>query len=112
MEISEDNRHNVASISDNGTGIENVIIWIGCKIGDIPVIKVSNNPEDLTGSDVFSIDLINYNILGKVNTQFIKKDTLDKIKMFIDKNKSHIVKYTNEEIFTDELVDELVKFDN
>ena len=41
------NRHNIASISERGTGIENLILWIGCKLSERPVIKVSNNPEDV-----------------------------------------------------------------
>jgi len=103
-------RHNIASISDNGTGIENLILWIGCKLNERPVIKVSNNPEDLTGSDLFSIDVENFNIIGLRNKSFITDEVLENIISFIRVNKSLIIKFTNEEIFTDQLVDELLPY--
>jgi hypothetical protein len=103
-------RHNVASISDNGTGIKNLILWIGCKSNEQPVVKVSNNPEDLSGNNLFSIDVENFNIVGTPDKSFINEETLNRIKQFIIKNKTLIIKYTNEEIFTDELVDKLVPY--
>ena len=103
-------KHNIASISDNGTGIKGVIVWIGCKLGGNPVVKVSNNPEDLSGRDLFSISVDNFDIIGVTNKSFIDGETIDKIISFITKNKSLIIKFTNEEIFVDELVDELVPY--
>jgi hypothetical protein len=104
------NRHNIASISERGTGIENLILWIGCKLSERPVIKVSNNPEDLTGNDLFSIDVENFNIVGLRNKSFITDEVLENIISFIRVNKSLIIKFTNEEIFTDQLVDELLPY--
>lgn len=109
-------KHNIASISDNGTGIKGVIVWIGgSKIDDNSgtssiVLRVSNNPEDLTGRDLFSISVDNFDIIGVPNKYFIDVETIDKIISFITKNKSLIIKFTNEEIFVDELVDELVPY--
>lgn len=109
-------KHNIASISDNGTGIKGVIVWIGgSKIDDNSgtssiVLRVSNNPEDLTGRDLFSISVDNFDIIGVTNKSFIDVETIDKIISFITKNKSLIIKFTNEEIFVDELVDELVPY--
>jgi hypothetical protein len=103
-------RHNIASISDNCSGIENLILWIGCKLGGKPVVKISNNPEDLSGHDLFSISLDNFDIIGVPNKSFIDVETIDNIISFITKNKSLIIKFTNEEIFVDELVDELVPY--
>lgn len=104
-------RNNIASISDNGSGIKGVIIWIGGeKINDSPVVRVSNNPEDLSGKDLFSIKVDNYEVIGSPNKYFINEDVIDKIISFIKRNKSSIIKFTNEEIFVDELVDELVPF--
>lgn len=100
-------KHNIASISDNCSGIENLILWIGCKLGGKPVVKVSNNPEDLSGQDLFSISVDNFDIIG---VPIIDGETIDKIISFITKNKSLIIKFTNEEIFVDELVDELVPY--
>ena len=109
-------KHNIASISDNGTGIKGVIVWIGgSKIDDNSgtsgiVLRVSNNPEDLSGRDLFSISVDNFDIIGVPNKSFIDGETIDKIISFITKNKSLIIKFTNEEIFVDELVDELVPY--
>jgi hypothetical protein len=100
-------KHNIASISDNCSGIEKLILWIGCKLGGKPVVKVSNNPEDLSGQNLFSISVDNFDIIGVPN---IDRETIDKIISFITKNKSLIIKFTNEEIFVDELVDELVPY--
>ena len=79
-------------------------------MGGNPVVKVSNNPEDLSGRDLFSISVDNFDIIGVPNKYFIDGETIDKIISFITKNKSLIIKFTNEEIFVDELVDELVPY--
>ena len=105
-------KHNIASISDNGTGIEGVIVWIGgSKINNNIVLRVSNNPEDLSGKDLFSINIDNSQIIGFPNKSFIDEEKINKIISFINKNKSLIIKFTNEEIFVDELVDELVPYE-
>ena len=105
-------KHNIASISDNGTGIEGVIVWIGgSKINNNIVLRVSNNPEDLSGKDLFSINIDNFQIFGFLNKSFIDEEKINKIISFINKNKSLIIKFTNEEIFVDELVDELVPYE-
>jgi len=108
--LTKNDRYNIASISDNGTGIENLILWIGCVLNNKPVIKISNNPEDLSGNDLFTIDIENFNIIGTPNSKFITTEYINNIIKFIIKNKSLIVKFTNEEIFTDQLVDELVPY--
>lgn len=114
--LTDIDKHNIASISDNGTGIKGVIVWIGgSKIDDNSgtssiVLRVSNNPEDLSGRDLFSISVDNFDIIGVTNKSFIDGETIDKIISFITKNKSLIIKFTNEEIFVDELVDELVPY--
>ncbi len=104
-------KHNIASISDNGTGIEGIIVWIGgSKINNNIVLRVSNKPEDLSGKDLFSINIDNFQIIGFPNKSFIDEEKINKIISFINKNKSLIIKFTNEEIFVDELVDELVPY--
>jgi hypothetical protein len=112
QDLTSIDKDNVASISDNGTGIKSLILWIGCKVNNRPIIKVSNNPEDLTGKNLFSIDIETNHIIGKINKEFINQDILDKIISFININKSLIIKYTNEEIFTDELVDDLLPYNH
>ena len=75
------------------------------------VLRVSNNPEDLSGKDLFSINIDNSQIIGFPNKSFIDEEKINKIISFINKNKSLIIKFTNEEIFVDELVDELVPYE-
>jgi len=104
-------KHNIASISDNGTGIEGVIVWIGgSKIDGNIVLRVSNKPEDLSGVDLFSINVDNFRIIGSRNKSFITDGLLEDIISFIVVNKTLIIKFTNEEIFVDELVDKLLPY--
>ena len=104
-------KHNIASIPQGGTGIEGVIVWIGgSKIDGNIVLRVCNNLGDLSGNDLFSIDIENFGIIGGRNESFITGDVLEDIISFIVINKSLIIKFTNGEIFVDELVDKLLPY--
>jgi len=94
-----------------GHGIENIVIWIGPnKNYNKKIIKVSNVPNDYKGKDCFTILLPEFRIIGHINKNLITDDIIRKIKMFADKNLETINKYSNNEITSDVLCDELIKY--
>ena len=94
--ISEEERDEIASVGESGTGIKDVIIWFGPNPHTREVkVRVSNNPNDLSGNNIFSIILPKYTILGDINKDFITDDILNSIISYIELNKEIIYKYSD-----------------
>lgn len=98
----------MANIPGDRTGIIDVVIWIGPSHNGHR-IKISNIPNKADINDTFKITIPDYKIIGKVNSNFIDKDKLDNIKKFIKLNKELIIKYSNHEIFTTDLIENIKK---
>ena len=88
--------YEISSVGESATGIKDVIIWFGPNPHSRDVkIRVSNNPNDLIGNDIFSIILPKYNIIGDINKNFITDDVLKSIIDYIEINKDIIYDYSD-----------------
>ncbi|NJO70505.1 MAG: hypothetical protein HC830_15560 [Bacteroidetes bacterium] len=108
--LTEQELLEMASLSSKGTGLKQVILWVGPNpYGDEIRVKVNNVPNNLKNFDLFDIILPDYKISGEVNTNFITGDLLQQIIQFIDLNKEIITSFSKYEIDTIELVRNLKK---
>lgn len=108
--ITDDELMEMANISPNKTGIENVYIWIGPNpYSHWKRIKVSNVSWKFKKDDCFTLTIPDFKIIGEVNTKLINNDVLNQIKEFVNLNLKLINDYSDEIITTDELIDNLKK---
>ena len=77
-------REEVSSVGETATGIKDVILWFGPNPPSREVkVRVSNNPNDLTGDNIFSIILPKYNTIGDINKNLITDDILSSVISYI-----------------------------
>ena len=94
--LSTEERDEISSVGESATGIKNLILWFGPNPHSREVqVRVSNNPNDLSGNDIFSIIIPKYDIIGDVNNDFITDDILKSIISYIELNKDNIYKYSD-----------------
>jgi len=108
--ISNDELLELANISPNKTGIKDVVIWIGPN----PHfhgrrIKVSNTPNKFDKNDCFTITIPDFEIIGTPNKKLITKNIMKDIIKFVKLNMQIICDYSDEKIFTDDLIDQMKK---
>ncbi len=100
----------MANFTKKTTGIDDVVIWIGPNPPNHGRrIKVSNKPNSFDPYDTFTITIPDFNIIGEVNTKFIKEATLDNIYKFIEKNIQVIIEYSDRKISTEDLIERIKK---
>ena len=106
--LSEDELLEMANVTDESTGINDVVLWIGPNpTSHGKRIKVSNIPNKISSSDLFTITIPDMNIIGDVNSKFITKSKLDDIKKFITINLQLIEDYSEYKITTKRFLDNL-----
>jgi len=106
--LSEDELFEMANVTEETTGIKDVVIWIGPNPKSHGKrVKVSNIPGKISSNDCFTLTIPKFEIIGEVNTKFIDSIKLDKIKEFILNNRSLIEDYSDYKISTKELLDGL-----
>lgn len=108
--IDDDELMEMSNISSKTTGIEDVVIWLGPN----PKyhgrrIKVSNTPSKFNKNNCFTITIPDLEIIGDVNKVLVDNKKLEQIKKFISINMDVIIKYSDEEILTDEMISLLKK---
>jgi hypothetical protein len=100
----------MANFTKKTTGIEDVVIWIGPNPPQHGRrIKVSNKPNSFDIYDTFTISIPDLEIIGEVDTKFIKKDKLNQIFEFINNNIEVISEYSDRKISTEELIEKIKK---
>jgi glutamate 5-kinase len=100
----------MSNVTSKKTGIENVVLWVGPNPeSNILRIKVSNVPNKFDGLDCFTLTLPDYKIIGKIDSKFITKKILGKIKHWCEKNMEAIIEYSEHEISTDDLFEKIIK---
>lgn len=100
----------MANITDETSGIQDVVIWIGPKEpshGDR--VKISNIPNSFNGHNCFTMTIPDLKIIGEIDNTFITSKKLKKIKEFINKNMNVILQYSHFQISTKTLLDTLQK---
>ncbi len=106
--FSEEELLEMANITDETTGIEGVVLWIGPNPKSHGKrVKVSNIPNKISSSDCFTITLPKFEIIGNVNSNLIDSVKMDKIKEFLTINLDLIEKYSDLQISTKQLLDGL-----
>ena len=95
----------MANFTEKTTGINDVVIWLGP--GNR--IKVSNKPNSFDTYDTFTITIPDLEIIGDVNTKFIKQSVLNKIYDFIKSNIQVIEEYSDRKISTEDLIERIKK---
>jgi len=109
-EIDDDELMEMSNISSKTTGIEGVVIWIGPNPHyHGKRVKVSNDIGKFNRSNCFTITIPDLIVIGEVNSNLIDSKKLEKIKKFISINMDVIIKYSDEEILTDEMISSLIK---
>jgi hypothetical protein len=100
----------MSNFTKKTTGIEDVVIWIGPNPPQHGRrIKVSNKPNSFDIYDTFTISIPDLEIIGEVDTKFIKKDKLNQIFEFINNNIEVISEYSDRKISTEELIEKIKK---
>ena len=99
----------MTSLSDKGTGLKNIIIWIGPTTDGEKIIRVGNEPNKINLENSFKINIEDYEIIGDINKDFITDDKLKNIKKFIELNYETIELYSNFELSTFEMIKRLQK---
>jgi len=100
----------MANFTKKTTGIDDVVIWLG---PDTPNhgkrVKVSNKSNSFDSYDTFAINIPDLEIIGDVDTKFIKQSVLNKIYDFIKSNIQVIEEYSDRKISTEELIERIKK---
>jgi hypothetical protein len=110
VSISNDELMEMSNLSQKATGVEDVVIWVGPNPEYHGYrIKVSNEVNKIGKSNCFTITIPELKIIGEVNSKLIDKRKLEKIKEFVKINMSLLIKYSDGEIFTDDLIANLKK---
>lgn len=100
----------MANFTKKTTGIDDVVIWLGPNPPNHGKrIKVSNKPNSFDTYDTFTITIPDLEIIGDVNTKFIKQSVLDKIYDFIKSNIQVIEEYSDRKISTEDLIERIKK---
>lgn len=106
--LSEDELLEIANVTEETTGIKDVVIWIGPNPKSHGKrVKISNIPDKISSSDCFTLTIPKFEIIGDVNTNFIDSIKMKKIKQFILNNQSLIEDYSDYKISTKQLLDGL-----
>jgi|688.fasta_scaffold83311_2 hypothetical protein len=106
--LSEDELFEMANVTEETTGIKDVVIWIGPNPKSHGKrVKISNIPNKISSSDCFTITIPKFEIVGEMNTKFIDSIKLENIKKFISNNLSLIEDYSDYKISTKQLLDGL-----
>lgn len=106
--LSEDELFEMANVTDETTGIEGIVLWIGPNPKSHGKrVKVSNIPNKISSSDCFTITLPKFEIIGDVNPNLIDSVKMSKIKEFLINNLELIEKYSDYQISTKQLLDGL-----
>jgi hypothetical protein len=106
--LSEDELFEMANVTEETTGIKDVVIWIGPNpMSHGKRVKISNIPNKISSSDCFTITIPKFEIVGEMNTKFIESIKLENIKKFISNNLSLIEDYSDYKISTKQLLDGL-----
>lgn len=106
--LSEDELFEMANVTDETTGIEGIVLWIGPNPKSHGKrVKVSNIPNKISSSDCFTITLPKFEIIGDVNSNLIDSVKMSKIKEFLTINLELIEKYSDYQISTKQLLDGL-----
>jgi len=106
--LSEDELFEMANVTEETTGIKDVVIWIGPNPKSHGKrVKISNIPNKISSSDCFTITIPKFEIVGEMNTNFIDSIKLENIKKFISNNLSLIEDYSDYKISTKQLLDSL-----
>ena len=106
--LSEDELFEMANVTEETTGVEGVVIWIGPNPKSHGKrVKISNIPNKISSSDCFTITIPKLEIVGDVDTKFIDSVKLEKIKKFISNNLKLIEDYSDYLISTKDLLDGL-----
>jgi hypothetical protein len=106
--LSEDELFEMANVTEETTGIKDVVIWIGPNpMSHGKRVKISNIPNKISSSDCFTITIPKFEIVGEMNTKFIDSIKLENIKKFISNNLSLIEDYSDYKISTKQLLDGL-----
>jgi hypothetical protein len=106
--ITEDELLEMSNITDEDSGIKNVVLWIGPN----PTyhgkrIKVSNIPNSFETTDCFTITIPDFKIIGNVNKKFITNKKIKQIIDFIELNMDSIIDYSDKKISTRKLLDNI-----
>ena len=106
--LSEDELFEMANVTEETTGIKDVVIWIGPNPASHGKrVKVSNIPGKISSNDCFTLTIPKFEIIGEVNNNFIDTPKLDKIKEFLSINLQLIQDYSDYKISTKQLLDGL-----
>lgn len=106
--LSEDELFEMANVTEETTGIKDVVIWIGPNPSSHGKrVKVSNIPGKISSIDCFTLTIPKFEIIGDVNNKFIDSLKMDKIRSFIENNLKLIEDYSEYKISTKELLDNL-----
>lgn len=106
--LTEEELLEMANVTEEETGIEDVVIWIGPNPhSQGKRIKVSNIPNKICSSDCFTLTIPKFEIIGDINTRLIDSVKLEKIKEFVNLNLQLIEDYSDLKISTKELVNNL-----
>jgi hypothetical protein len=106
--LSEYELFEMANVTEETTGIKDVVIWIGPNPKSHGKrVKISNIPNKISSSDCFTITIPKFEIVGEMNTKFIDSIKLENIKKFISNNLSLIEDYSDYKISTKQLLDGL-----
>lgn len=98
----------MANVTEETTGIEGVVIWIGPNPkSQGKRVKVSNIPNKISSADCFTITLPKFEIIGDINSNLIDSVKMSKIKEFLRNNLELIEKYSDYQISTKQLLDSL-----
>jgi hypothetical protein len=103
--LTEDELLEMSNITQETSGIKDVIIWIGPNPPQHGRrIKVSNKPNSFDGNDCFTITIPKFEIIGDVNKKLIDKSVMSEIIEFVKLNMDTIIEYSDRKLSTLELL--------
>ena len=106
--LSEQELLEMVNITYKKTGIDNVVIWIGPNLKyHGKRIKISNIPNYFKIDNCFTMTIPDFKIIGDHDKKFITNKVIEQIKLFVELNIDIINSYSDYEISTEDLLDNL-----
>lgn len=106
--MTEEEYLDMESLTVRSTGIPNVVLWVGPSPESYQRVYVVNSPNSYKREeDYFTLSIPDYRIMGRVNTDFITPEVIEKIKNWCNQNMKAILDYSNYKTSTCEFIDQL-----
>lgn len=100
----------MANLDSDITGIDKIVIWVGPNPPQHSRrIKISNIPNKISDTDLFTLTIPDFELIGEINPKLITSEVLEQIKNWVLLNLDAINEYSDYKMSTNKFIEALKK---